>query len=60
VTKKISEELLILVTNKAIVWHDENSVLLLTKCHIPEDMQADVENTEPNSLEAVLNMMKIF
>jgi elongation factor G len=42
-----------LVTNKAIVWHDENYGSTFDEVPIPEDMQADVEKYRAELIEAV-------
>ena len=42
-----------LVTNKAIVWHDENFGSTFDEIPIPEDMKADVEKHRSELIEAV-------
>ena len=42
-----------LVTNKAIVWHDENFGSTFDEIPIPEDMKADVEKYRAELIEAV-------
>ena len=42
-----------LVTNKAIVWHDENYGSTFDKVAIPEDMKDDVEKYRAELIEAV-------
>ena len=42
-----------LVTNKAIVWHDENFGSTFDEVPIPEDMQADVDKYRAELIEAV-------
>jgi elongation factor G len=42
-----------LVTNKAIVWHDENYGSTFDEVAIPEDMKADVEKYRAELIEAV-------
>jgi elongation factor G len=42
-----------LITNKAIVWHDENYGSTFDEVDIPEDMKADVEKYRAELIEAV-------
>ena len=42
-----------LVTNKAIVWHDDNYGSTFDEVDIPEDMKADVEKHRAELIEAV-------
>jgi len=42
-----------LVTNKAIVWHDDNYGSTFDEVEIPEDMKADVEKHRAELIEAV-------
>ena len=51
--KKTFRGIVDLVTNKAIVWHEDNFGSTFDEVPIPEDMLADVEKYRAELIEAV-------